>query len=128
MLTRRESSLAYVLLLLANQAVAEDLPTRSTCQGFIGVMEVAARTKDPLGPTAYINLANSMFQAANHTAVTHRMPALPLPGDDESQMQRQILVIAECQRSMNLSYADAVINVYMKLRVLAGFPQMVPRP
>lgn len=111
-------ALAAVLPLAAPAWADDEHP--ATCQGFIGVMEAAARTMDPTGPQAYINLADRMYVGMNGEAARRGIAPLALPADENSEATRSMVVVRECQSNMQIRYAEAVTNAYLKLRAAAG--------
>jgi len=94
----------------------------ATCVGFIEVMKAAVRSQDPLGPQAYINLADRLYVGMNSNASGRGMPPLPLPADENSEAERAMVVVGECQRDMSLKYSEAVALAYIKMRTLARLP------
>ena len=89
-------------------------------------MQAAVKSQDPLGPQAYINLADSMYVAINTTMVSRGMAPLPLPDDEDSEAARAMMVVAECQRAPALSYAEATTAAYIKMRQAAGLSVKLP--
>ena len=89
-------------------------------------MDAAVQSQDPLGPQAYINLADSMYRAINRGVAEHGMAPLPIPDDEDAEARRGMVVVAECKRDMMRSYAEAVTAAYVQMRQAAGLPIEMP--
>lgn len=98
----------------------------ATCTGYMATMQAAVRSQDPLGPQAYIDLADSMYVAINTSIVGRGMAPLPLLDDEDSKAARAMMVVSECQRSPALSYAEAITAAYIKMRQAAGLSVELP--
>ncbi len=107
-------------LIASAPAWAGDPKHPATCRGFIGVMQEAAASEDPTGPQAYIALADKMWVGMNTMATQQRLLALPLPADENSEANRLMVVVRECQANMSLKYAEAATNAYLGMRTAAG--------
>jgi hypothetical protein len=89
-------------------------------------MDAAVKTGDPLGPQAYIDLADSMYRSINKGVSDRGLVPLPLAGDDDSEARRAMLVVSECKQNMALSYAEAVAFAYIAMRKALGLPVEMP--
>ncbi len=61
-----------------------------------------------------------MLFGMNTLATQRRLVALPLPADENSEANRSMAVVRECQANMSLKYAEAVTNTYLAMRTAAG--------
>lgn len=98
----------------------------ATCAGYVATLQAAVKSHDPLGPQAYIDLANSMYVAINTSIVGRGMAPLPLLHDEDSEAARAMMVVAECQRRPAPSYAEAITTAYIKMRQAAGLSVELP--
>ena len=106
-----------------NPALSGDPQHPSTCLGYIGVMNAAAQSQDPLGPQAYLDLADKMYARMNKAVVEQQhLAPLPLPGEENSEGRRGMAVVAECQHDMSLKYFEAVTYAYIRMRKDLGLP------
>ncbi len=127
-LRTRAFSAALCAAVAAAPSVRADEQHPATCKGLIAVMDAAIQSGDPLGPQAYVNLADAMYKSINSAMIRRGVPPLPLPNDENSEGSRELAVIVECKANPSLTYAEAVTYAYVKLRQVAGLPVALPPP
>ena len=119
--TRRNIIAPIAALILMGAGTADD-DHPATCEGFLGSIELSARTGDPLSPQAYLDLADKMFGVINKAGAARGLAPLSVPNDPMLQAERGMAIAAECKSNMSLKFREALVQAYMKMRHAAGLP------